>query len=199
LDRPRGTLFRSDAGDDLFFHEQGDSMKSKPIAFSLISLLLLPWLALTAQEKDSKGDPAVERTRKQVKMLDDLYKTAVVLITENYVKSETDVAAGMAANALFDAMRKKNHHDVRLLDATGNPYDDANVARDDFEKHAIKVLKEGKETYVERVETTDGTRYLRAATAIPVVLEKCTMCHPHFKDAKPGQAIGALSYKLKIE
>ena len=123
----------------------------------------------------------------------------MVLITETYVQSEKDASAGMAANALFDAMRKKNHHDVRLLDATGNPYDEDNSAKDDFEKHAIKVLKEGKESYVERVETKEGVRYLRAATAIPVVLEKCKLCHPHYQDAKPGQAIGALSFRLKIE
>jgi hypothetical protein len=154
---------------------------------------------LWAAEPGTTDDPAVARTRKQIKMLDDLYKTTVVFITETFVKDEKDASAGMAANALFDAMRKKNHHDVRLLDATGNPYDDANVAKDDFEKYAIQVIKSGKESYVERVETTDGTRYLRAATAVPVVLEKCTICHPHFKDAKPGQAIGALAYKLRIE
>jgi hypothetical protein len=131
-------------------------------------------------------------------MLDDLYKTVVVLITDTYVESETDASAGMAAKGLFDAMRKKKHHDVRLIDATGQPYNDANVPTDDFEKMGIKALKDGKD-YVDQVETKDGVRYLRAATAVPVVLEKCAICHPHFKDAKPGQAIGGLFYKVRIE
>lgn len=158
-------------------------------------------VAATAFAKDKapgNDEAAVARTRKQVKMLDDLYKTAVVLITETYVTDEKSVSAGMAAGLLFDAMRKKGHHDVRLLDATGHPYDDANVAKDDFEKSAIKALSGGKD-YFEEVQTIDGVQYLRAATAVPVVLEKCKLCHPHYKDAKAGQAVGALSYKLKIE
>ena len=154
---------------------------------------------LRAQEpKQDSRDAAVERARKQVKMLDDLYKTVIVMITDTYVKSETDAAAGMAAKNLFDAMRKKNHHDVRLVDATGQPYNDDNIARDEFEKMAIQSMKAGK-SYVDQVETKDGIRYLRAATIVPVVLEKCSLCHPAFKDAKPGQAIGALSYKLRID
>lgn len=163
-----------------------------------VGLLVGVTLLRAAEPTQAGGDPAVDRTRKQVKMLDDLYKTVVVLITDKYVQSETDASAGMAAKNLFDAMRKKNHHDVRLLDATGQPYNEVNVAKDEFEKMAIKALQSGKD-YVEQIETKDGVRYLRAATAVPVVLEKCAICHPHFKDAKPGQAIGALSYKLRIE
>jgi hypothetical protein len=142
---------------------------------------------------------ALERTRKQVRMLDDLYKTAVVLITETYVKTETDVSAATAAMAIFQAMEKNRWHEIRLIDLTGNPYDAKNVAKDEFEKRAAKILAAGQEKYVEEVESKDGTQYLRAATAIPVVLKKCTMCHPHYSDAKKDQAIGALSYKLKIE
>jgi hypothetical protein len=156
--------------------------------------------SLQAQEpKAKKDDAALERTRKQVKMLDDLYKTAVVLITETYVKTENDVSAATAAMAIFQAMEKNKWHEIRLLDLTGNPYDDKNVAKDEFEKRATKILASNKEKYVDEVESKDGVQYLRAATAIPVVSKKCAMCHPHYADAKPDQAIGALSYKLKIE
>jgi hypothetical protein len=162
-----------------------------------------PILLLRAEEPAAKaplqGDAPVERTRKQVRMLDDLYKTAVVLITETYVKSETDTSAATAAIALFEAMGKKNWHQARLLDATGMPYADKNVAKDDFEKHAIQVLKQGKLDYVERIETQGTDRYLRAATPVPVVLKKCTMCHPNYADVKPGQPIGAIAYRVKIE
>jgi hypothetical protein len=137
----------------------------------------------------STGDAAVARARKQVLMLDDLYKTAVVLITDKYVQKETDLSAGSAAQALFDAMRKKGHHDIRLLDATGSPY---------FEKEAIRRLKMGEAT-VERVEKREGGRVLRMATPIPVVLDKCTLCHEAYKSAKKGEAIGALSYTLRVE
>jgi hypothetical protein len=170
------------------------------VAILAVALVVTPH-AMRAQNPPAKpaDDAAVERARRQVRMLDDLYKTAVVLITETYVKSETDVSAATAAIAIFEAMNKKNWHQARLLDATGNPYDDKNVAQDDFDKHAIGVLKEGKQAYVERIETKDGDRYLRAATPVPVVSKKCVMCHPHYADAKPGQAIGAISYRLKIE
>jgi hypothetical protein len=70
--------------------------------------------------------------------------------------------------------------------------------RDLFEKEAVRQLRTGN-AYFDRVENRDDGRYLRAATALPVVLEKCAMCHENYKQAKPGQAIGMLSYTLKIE
>ena len=148
--------------------------------------------------KKKKVDRAVQRTRKQVKMLDDIYKTAVVLITTHYVEKDSDLPAGAAAIALFDAVKKKGWHEVRLLDASGEPIDDENVAKDDFEKSAIKKLKAG-ESYVDEVVEKDGKRYLRAATPIPVVLEKCIMCHENYKQAKKGEPIGSLSYTVPIE
>ncbi|MCU0879338.1 MAG: DUF3365 domain-containing protein [Pirellulaceae bacterium] len=150
-----------------------------------------------AQEKPA-ADPAVARARKQVQMLDDLYKTAIVLITEHYVKEDSDLAAGSAFQALFKAMKDKGYHEVRLLDATGEPYEEKNKPQDDFEKAAIKALKAGKANY-EEIVTEDGAKYLRIATPIPVVMKKCTLCHDNYNAAKPGEAIGALGYKLKIE
>ncbi len=145
------------------------------------------------------SDEAVARTRKQVKMLDDLYKTAVVLITTHYVNDEDDLAAGSAAVALFDAMKKKGWHEVRLLDATGEPIEDNNSPNDEFEKAAVAKLK-GGETYYERVVQRDGKSFLRAATPIPVVLDKCIMCHEHYKDFKDkGQIIGVLGYTVPVE
>ena len=150
-----------------------------------------------AQEKPA-ADPAVARARKQVQMLDDLYKTAIVLITEHYVKEDSDLAAGSAFQALFKAMKDKGYHEVRLLDATGEPYEEKNKPQDDFEKAAIKALKAGQANY-EEIVTEDGAKYLRIATPIPVVMKKCTLCHDNYNAAKPGEAIGALGYKLKIE
>jgi len=163
-----------------------------------VVLASLAW-SLRGQDAAKKDDdPRLERTRKQVRILDDVYKTAIVLITENYVDEASDLAAGAAFQKLFQAMREKGHHDVRLLDATGEPYDPDNAPRDDFEKAAIKALKEGK-AYYEKVVERDGKRYLRAATPIPVVLKKCTLCHPAYEKAKAGEPIGALGYTLEIE
>jgi hypothetical protein len=151
-----------------------------------------------AEEAAKPDAAALERTRKSVRMLDDLYKTAVVLITDKYVSDEADFPAGGAAVALFDAMKKKGWHDVRLLDATGQPLEEKNAPQDGFERDAVKSLKGGK-AYYEQVVQKEGKPYLRAATPIPVVMEKCVICHPHYKQAAKGAAIGALSYTLPIE
>ena len=153
---------------------------------------------MPSQTRHSKEDPALERTRKTVKMLDDVYKTAVVLITDKYVESEDDFPAGGAAIALFEAVGKKGWHQVRLIDVTGEPYDDDNSPKDAFEKKAVSQLKSGK-SYYEQIITDDGKRFLRAATPIPVVMKKCVMCHPHYAEAKEGEPIGALSYRIVIE
>lgn len=176
-------------------------MKNRRNPWAFGSILLVAscgsWGVSQAADKES-GDAALARTRKQVQVLDDVYKTAVVLITDKYVNKPEDFAAGSAAIALFDAIKKKGHHEVRLLDATGKPYDSDNVAKDEFEKEAIKQLKSGKATF-EKVESRADGRYLRMATSVPVVLKKCAMCHEHYNQAKEGEPIGALSYTLKIE
>ncbi len=178
-----------------------NSMKLSRIAICVVAIvaILLSSLNLAvAAEKAKKKDRPLERTRETVKMLDDVYKTAVVLITTHYVNDEDDLPAGTAAIALFDAINKKGWHEVRLLDASGDPIDEANTAKDDFEKLAVKQLKAGK-TWHEEVIEKDGKRYLRAATPIPVVLKKCTMCHENYKKFKGSEPIGALSYTIPIK
>lgn len=165
------------------------------VAFVVAAILLQMTRSRAAEGKE---DPAVARTRKQVKMLDDIYKTAVVLITEHYVNEESDLAAGEAAKALFAAIKEKGWHEVRLLDATGEPLEDVNSPKDEFEKTAVAKLKGGADWY-EQVVTKKNKQYLRAATPIPVVLKKCTLCHDNYKDVKEGAPIGALSYTIPIE
>ena len=142
-------------------------------------------------------DEAVQRTRKQTRMLDDLYKTAIVLITEHYVKGD-EPAAAVAGKLLWKEMKAKGHHEVRLLDATGEPNEASNVATDDFEKSALKEIIAGQSS-VERVVEKSGKRFLRTATAVPVVMTKCVACHPHYAKVPKGQAIGTLVYTLPVE
>jgi hypothetical protein len=72
-----------------------------------------------------------------------------------------------------------------------------NVARDDFDRQGIKQLKAGKEFHDE-VVFKDGKPYLCAITPVPVVMEKCVLCHAHYKNAKKGEPIGALSYTVPV-
>jgi hypothetical protein len=154
--------------------------------------------AAAADGKKPADAAAVERSRKQVRMLDDVYKSAVVLITDRYVNTPKDYPAGRAAVKLFDTISKKGWHEVRIIDATGQPDNPNNVARDDFDREGIKQLKAGKD-YYEQVIEKDGKPYLRAITPIPVVLDKCVMCHAPYKNAKKGEPIGALTYTVPIE
>ena len=147
---------------------------------------------------EAKTDPAVDRTRRQVKMLDDIYKGGIVLITTHYVEGDEDLSAGTAFKKLFEAAKQKGWHEVRLVDATGEPYNDENVAISEFEKRAIKQLTAG-EAFVEETVTEDDKRYLLAATPIPVVMEKCTMCHSNYDMDEKGQVIGALTYRVPID
>lgn len=151
-----------------------------------------------AAAPEAKPDPAVERARREVRMLDDIYKTSIVLITQHYVEDDSDLPAGSAFKALFAAVEEKGWHKVRLLDATGEPYEELNAPKAGFEKDAVKQLLKGKASY-DRVVTEDGRRYLLAATAIPVVMDKCIMCHENYRNVPKGQAIGALGYRVPIQ
>jgi hypothetical protein len=151
-----------------------------------------------AKKKTPPQDAAVERARREVRMLDDIYKTAVVLVTEHYVKTDSDLAAGSAFKVLFDSIAKKGWHEARLVDATGQPNSDLNLPKEGFEKKAIAELLAGKPSY-DQVITEDGQRYLLAATAVPVVMEKCIMCHENYRNVEKGKAIGAISYKVPVQ
>ena len=146
----------------------------------------------------TKKDVAIERTRRQVKMLDDIYKGGIVLITEHYVDGDEDLPAGTAFKKLFEAAKKNGWHEVRLVDATGDPSNDENVAVSDFEKRAIEQLVKG-EAFVDETIVEEKKRYLLAATPIPVVMEKCTMCHANYDFEDKTQIVGALTYRVPVD
>lgn len=168
------------------------------IAIGLCILCTASLLTLRAQDKANSGrsDPALDRAKKQAKMLDTLYKTAIVLITENYVTGKESLAAGDAFQALFKSMKDNGFHEVRLLDATGNAYDSDNDPKSEFEKKAVKALLAGKTIY-EEIVTEKNQRYLLSATPIPVVMQKCTLCHSNYEGVKGP--IGALGLKIPVE
>lgn len=147
-----------------------------------------------AADKKEPDKAAVERTREQVQMLDDLYKTAVVGITQLYVNQQADKPAALAAKAVFDAMKKKGWHNARLVDASGNPKNDENVAKTDFEKKAVKAMKDGKKTF-EEIGEADGKPVLRTATVVPAVLKSCAKCH----SVEEGDLLGTIVYELPIK
>jgi hypothetical protein len=152
-------------------------------------------VALAAEKSTAHESGDLDRARREVKLLDDIYKTAIVLITKHYVDETSDLPAGEAFKVLFQGMKEKGWHEVRLLDATGEPLNGENAPRDAFEKSAVKALLAGQPYYEEQVQK-DGKSFLRAATPIPIVMEKCTLCHPNYRDQK---VIGALGYTLPLK
>ncbi|MEM7314133.1 MAG: DUF3365 domain-containing protein [Planctomycetota bacterium] len=172
----------------------------KPLSFAIL-LLICPALLHAeppASAEKKKKDPLLERARREVRMLDDIYKGGIVTITQHYVNDEDAIPAGTAFKKLFEAAEKKGWHKVRLLDATGDPYNVDNEAETAFEKMAVKKLAAG-EANVESVEVRKGVRHLLVATPIPVVFKKCTMCHENYEDVPEGKAIGALSYVVPVD
>ncbi|MEQ1826837.1 MAG: DUF3365 domain-containing protein [Pirellula sp.] len=179
------------------------AIKSKFLAIAFGgAVLAFAWGAISQSTNRADAyqvakDPATERTRREVRMLDDIYKTAIVLVTTHYVTGKESLPAGSAFKALFAAVKEKGWHEVRLLDATGDPYEPSNAPKEGFEQRAVKKIL-GGEAYYDEVVTENNKKFLLAATTIPVVMEKCTVCHENYKGVAKGKAIGALGYKLPI-
>jgi hypothetical protein len=147
------------------------------------------------ETKNKTEKVTAEQARREVRIVDDLYKTAIVFMNDVYVVDENSVAAGETARHLFDAMKTKGWHEARLIDGTGEPLNDENEPTGDFEKKAIKKILKG-ETYYDEVVREDGQNYLRAATVVPVINDKCVICHP---GSKVGDVMGAISYKVLLK
>jgi hypothetical protein len=165
----------------------------------VVGLVGLAWPAAAADEKKASAaaEPdkaAVERAKEQARMLDELYKTAVVGITKTYVNQQGDTPAATVAKQVFEAMKKGKHHTARLVDATGNPKDAENQAKTAFEKKAVEDFKAGKKE-IEEVGETDGKPVYRYATPVPALMKQCATCH----GVKMNDLLGALVYELPIK
>ena len=112
-------------------------------------------------------------------------------VTSRYVNQQDDQPAAMVAKDVFAAMEKGGFHKVRLVDASGNPQNKENVAKTDFEKLAVKAMKEGK-PYLDRVVEKDGKKVLQAATIVPAVMKQCASCH----GVKEADLLGTLVYEV---
>lgn len=150
--------------------------------------------SLRSEAADKPAADAVARTREQAKMLDDLYKTAVVVMTKTYVDKQLDAPAALVAQEVFAAMKKAGHHNARLIDATGKPKNKSNLAETVFEKKAIAEIKGGK-AYYDEVGEADGKPVLRVGTIVPAVMKSCATCH----GVKEGELLGAIVYELPIK
>lgn len=152
------------------------------------------WSAVPAEESKAPGEAAIAAARRETKMLDDLYKTAIVTVTDIYVEDATSTAAATAFRPVFKAMKDAKHHEARLVDGLGDPINPDNAPRDDFEKAAVKAMLAGEAGY-EKVEMIDGKAQLRTMTILPMVMEKCVLCHDNYRDKK---IVGGVAYIVPI-
>lgn len=169
----------------------------------LVGLLVVGvWLGSTSAEEkkaekkaNTKVDSAaLKRAREHVQLLDDLYKTHVVVVTKTYVEQQADTPAATVAKLVFEAMHKKGHHTAQLLDVTGHPKNKENVAKTPFEKKACKEIATGKASY-EEIDEVGGKPVLRVATIVPSVMKQCAICH----GGKEGRPLGAIVYEVPIK
>jgi hypothetical protein len=141
--------------------------------------------------KAQGDDAALKRARREVKMLDELYKNAVVSITQIYGDGPPAVRV---AKQVFKAMEDGEYHSAKLVDATGSPLNEANRPATPFEERAEKAILEGK-AYYEEVVGEGADRRLLAATVVPAVLPRCAKCH----GVEEGELLGFIRYDLKVE
>lgn len=142
-------------------------------------------------DEPAKPDPALKEARDEAKMLDELYKTAVVSITEKYPRGQPAI---MVAKDIFKAMENGRYHTARLVDVTGTPLGEGNVPKTGFEKRAAQAIKKG-ETYVEEVVGQGDNRTLLVATVVPAVHRRCAECHA----VEMGDLLGFISYKIPMQ
>jgi hypothetical protein len=170
-------------------------------ASAALALALMGGLRATEARADAEcrpadaTDPALERTREQVQMLDTLYKNAVVSITRTYVDGQDERPAIMVAKDVFSAMNKGKWHSARLVDASGEPLNDENAPKGAFEKAAAEAMRSGR-PYFEQVVGEGDDRRLLAATVVPVVMQKCAECHT---GKKVGDLLGFIRYDVPVK
>ncbi len=164
-----------------------------------LNITVIPYLLTSFFGIAWAGEPydqaEVKVARDTVKILDDVYKSYVVAITETYVKDPGTIAAATITKRVFQEVAKNGSHSARLISALEPPFNKENSPKDDFEKGAIKALKEGK-TYYEKVEKVNGVDSLRAVTVVPVVMKQCLICH---SDKKEGDLLGGISYIVPLK
>ena len=174
---------------------------TRPYRLGLVSTLLVALVTLSPRptplalggDRPDIDQARLERTRTTIRMLDDLYKGAVVAVTANYVTEQAETPAAAVAKQIFDHMKSKGWHAARLVDATGKPKNKANLPQTEFERTAVAKLRAGA-TYYEEIAEVDGKPVLRAATVVPAVMQQCVICHGR----KQGSLLGAIIYEVPI-
>lgn len=149
--------------------------------------------AVTAAPKPTAGP--IERVslpegRRQVRMMDEVYKTAVVTTHQMYVQDPGTPAAVIWAKQVINKLKGKGWPDARIFATHDRPLNPENAPVDPFERSAAAAFRSGKTSYE---QVTPGE--LRYATDLRLLDEKCVMCHVR---NKPGDLVGGVSYRVPL-
>ena len=173
---------------------------SKRVVFGIAILATagvgLAWFS-PVQSGEAKGPSkeAVDHARDMVQLADNMHKAYVINITGTYVRAQEAVPAAQIARKVYKHMEDNKFFSGRLVDASGKPMLDANVAKTEFEKKAVAAIKGGK-AYYEEIGVDAGKAVLRAGTIVPAVMKQCTVCHTGTKE---GDLLGVLTYEVPIK
>lgn len=133
---------------------------------------------------------SLPEARRTVRMMDDIYKAAVIRTHEMYVQDVGTPAAVIWAKQVFKSVNGKGWPAARMLSSSDRPLNPENSPSDAFEKEAVRAFRAGKPAY----EKVEGNT-LRYATEIRIADQKCLMCHVHSKE---GDLVGGVSYKALL-
>ena len=107
------------------------------------------------------------------------------MIAQHYVNDEDSIPAATSFEKPFEATEQRGWHKVRLLDATGEPSNDQNIAEDTSEKPATTKILAG-DSCDKPVQVQRETKHLLVAVQIPLVFVNCTMCHDKYENVTKG-------------
>lgn len=175
---------------------EGSETRSRVLVLAVMSaaVALSVFRAVTAAPQ-SKANPPVERVplaeaRRQVRMMDQIYQTAVGATHKMYVQDPGTPAAVIWAKQVINQMKGKGWPDARLFATHDRPLNPENAPADGFERAATAAFKQGKTSFE---QVTPGE--LRYATDIRILDEKCIMCHVRNKQ---GDLVGGVSYRVPL-
>lgn len=178
-------------------HERGRRTRRVGGALAL-ALGASMWGVALAAAAGAEGEPSappvrvsLAEGRRMTRMMDDIYKVAVITTHKMYVLDPGTPAAVIWAKQVIRQVQSKGWPEARILSAVERPLNPENHPADAFERQAVQAFRSGKPSY-EKVEP--GA--LRYATEIRITDKTCLTCHVHNKE---GDLVGGVSYRVLLD
>jgi len=160
----------------------------------MIGAAMLILLAGSARVRGKEpGKPvrlSAEEAGRTVRLLDDVYQSAVINTHKMYVRDPGTPSAVTWAKQVLRDVNGKGWPAARVFAASQRPLNPENDPADAFEEEAVKQFQRGQPVF----ERLDGD-VLRYASSIRVVDRSCLTCHVHNRE---GDLLGGISYRAPL-